>query len=139
MADWALYIVENKGCTYVGVSPDPLRRLRQHNGEISGGAKYTISKGQGWKHLCLVRGFKDKIQAMQFEWAVKHVKPRDTGGPTNRLKKLCVVLNSEKWTSKAPLASTIPLEVEWKTNIDFGEYTLPEYVTQVAYIGSDLL
>ena len=138
MADWVLYIVENKGCTYVGVSPDPVRRLRQHNGEISGGAKYTTGKGPGWKHLCLVRGFQDKIQAMQFEWAVKHVKPRDAGGPVNRLKKLCVVLNRERWTSKAPPACGVPLEVEWKTDIDFGEYTLPEYVTQVAYI-SDLL
>lgn len=134
--EWVLYIVENKGCTYVGVSPDPIRRLRQHNGEISGGAKYTTSKGPGWRHMCLVRGFKDKIQAMQFEWAVKHVHPRDAGGLVNRLRKLCVVLNKEKWTSKASQADTIPLEVEWKTDIDFGQYTLPVYVTQVAYLGT---
>lgn len=136
-AEWVLYIVENKGCTYVGVSPDPIRRLRQHNGEISGGAKYTISKGPGWKHICLIHGFKDKIHAMQFEWAVKHVKPRDAGGLVNRLKKMCVVLNKEKWTLNAPPAASIPLEIEWKMNIDFGMYTLPDYVTQVAYLKNE--
>lgn len=136
MADWVLYIIENNGYTYVGVSPDPIRRLRQHNGEICGGAKYTTSKGPGWKHLCLVRGFQNKIQAMQFEWAVKHVKPRNTGGSINRLRKLCVVLNREKWTSKSPFANTIPLEIEWLTDIDFGKYTLPTYVTQVIYYDS---
>ena len=93
MSDWQLYIIENKGCTYVGVSPDPIRRLRQHNGEIKGGAKDTTSKGPGWEHICLISGFQDKIQAMQFEWAVKHVQPRNAGGIINRLKKLCVVLN----------------------------------------------
>ena len=49
----------------MGVSPDPIRRLRQHNGEIKGGAKYTTSKGCGWKHICLISGFEDKIQAMR--------------------------------------------------------------------------
>ena len=74
-----LYIIENKGCTYVGVSPDPIRRLRQHNGEIKGGAKYIQARvlvGETY----LISGFQDKIQAMQFEWAVKHVPPRNAGG-----------------------------------------------------------
>ena len=62
MSDWQLYIIENKGCTYVGVSPDPVRRLRQHNGEIKGGAKYTTSKGPGWEHICLISGFQIKYK-----------------------------------------------------------------------------
>ena len=130
MSDWQLYIIENKGYTYVGVSPDPVRRLRQHNGEIKGGAKYTTSKGPGWNHICLISGFQDKIQAMQFEWAVKHVHPRNAGGIINRLKKLCVVLNREKWTSKAPFSNTVPLTLKWKKIYDFGEYSLPNYITE---------
>ena len=85
---WSFYIIYNDRATYAGVSPDPVRRLRQHNGEIKGGAKYTTSKGPGWKHICIISGFQDKIQSMQFEWAVKHVAPRNAGGITNRIKKL---------------------------------------------------
>ena len=116
MSDWKFYIIENKGFTYAGVSPDPIRRLRQHNGEIKGGAKYTTGKGSGWEHVCLISGFKDKIQSMQFEWAVKHVAPRNIGGLQMRIKKLYKVLMSARWTSKSPLACEVPLMVEWKIN-----------------------
>jgi predicted GIY-YIG superfamily endonuclease len=111
---WIFYIIENKGCTYAGVSPTPVQRLRKHNGEISGGAKYTLSKGSGWRHVVLVHGFQTKQQALQFEWAVKHVAPRNAGGLQARLEKLYKVLSSAHWTSKAPAAATVPLKLEWK-------------------------
>ena len=131
---WSFYIIQNKGCTYAGVSPDPIRRLRKHNGEIAGGAKYTLSKGPGWTHVCLVHGFQTKIQAMQFEWAVKHVPPRDAGGINNRIKKLYHVLNKPNWTSKSPSAASVPLLLEWKMNDVKGEnsYTLPTYVQELS-------
>lgn len=110
---WIFYIITNKNNTYAGVSPDPVRRLRQHNGEICGGAKYTTSKGPGWLHLCLVSGFQTKQQALQFEWAVKHVAPRNKGGISARIQKLFKVLCNTRWTSKAPLANTVPLTVAW--------------------------
>jgi predicted GIY-YIG superfamily endonuclease len=125
---WIFYIIKNRNCTYAGVSPDPVRRLRQHNGEIKGGAKYTTSKGSGWEHVCLVKGFQNKIQSMQFEWAVKHVLPRDAGGITNRISKLYTVLNKSKWTSKAPFANTVPLEIEWVMNVSSQTLSLPDYV-----------
>ena len=129
---WSFYIIQNKNCTYAGVSPDPVKRLRKHNGEISGGAKYTLSKGPGWRHICLVHGFQTKTQALQFEWAVKHVPPRDAGGLENRLKKLFILFNKTHWTSKSPLASTVPLVLEWKIAIpsETKTYTLPPYITQ---------
>lgn len=127
--EWHFYIIANNGCTYAGVSPDPTRRLRQHNGEIKGGAKYTTSKGKGWRHLCLIEGF-NKIQALQFEWAVKHYPPRDAGGIINRLKKLICVLNKQKWTSKSPDASTVPLTITWIEKHNIGEYSLPDYVKE---------
>ena len=127
---WIFYIIKNNNCTYAGVSPDPVRRLRQHNGEIKGGAKYTTSKGAGWEHVCLVKGFQNKIQSMQFEWAVKHVKPRDSGGITNRISKLYTVLNKSQWTSKSPIANTVPLEIEWVMNVSSSVFNLPVYVTQ---------
>ena len=45
--EWYFYIIKNKNCTYAGVSPDPVQRLRKHNGEIKGGAKYT--RGGVWE------------------------------------------------------------------------------------------
>ena len=123
---WACYVIEHVGCgaTYVGVSPDPVRRLRQHNGEIKGGAKYTTSRPRGalgegcWRHVCLVHGFRTPVEALQFEWAVKHHPPRKRGGPAgggiaSRLKKLHGTLSKPRWTSKAPPSSDVPLVLEW--------------------------
>ena len=111
MSDWKFYIIQNNNRTYAGVSPDPVRRLRQHNKEISGGAKYTTSFAPGWAHKCIVTGFQTKQQALQFEWAVKHCRPRGKGGIVNRMQKLHNVLCRDKWTSKACEACDVPLSV----------------------------
>ena len=129
-AEWFFYLIKNNNCTYAGVSPTPDKRLRQHNGEIKGGAKYTTSKGRGWEHICLIGGFQDKIQSMQFEWAVKHVPPRDAGGVENRIKKMLIVCNKERWTSKAPLAKDVPLTIYWKSNVETS-IALPEYIKEI--------
>ena len=128
---WVFYIVHNKGYTYAGVSPDPVKRLRKHNGELAGGAKYTLSKGKGWTHVCLIHGFQTKIQALQFEWASKHVPPRDAGGLINRVKKLYILLNKERWTSKSPEAKTVPLIVEWKIHVECKDRTVPNYIIDI--------
>lgn len=126
---WIFYIIVNKMSTYAGVSPDPVRRLRQHNGEICGGAKYTTSKGPGWRHLCFVSGFQTKQQALQFEWAVKHVAPRNKGGIAQRIQKLFKVLCKDKWTSNAVMANTVPLTLEWhEENIPELFQTCPGYI-----------
>ena len=40
-----VYMLESSdGATYIGATVDLNRRLRQHNGEIKGGAKRTTSK-----------------------------------------------------------------------------------------------
>ena len=88
MSEWCFYIIKNNNCSYAGVSPDPIRRLRQHNKEIKGGAKYTTNKAPGWTHVCIIRGFRTKIESMQFEWAVKHASPRGFGGINRRIQKL---------------------------------------------------
>jgi len=128
---WIFYIIENRGFTYAGVSPDPVRRLRQHNGELKGGAKYTTSKGPGWTHICLVEGFRTKIEAMQFEWAVKHVPPRNAGGINNRIKKLYLTCAKERWTSNAPYARDVSLVIRWKRYVETNHEALPEYVCEV--------
>lgn len=132
MDKWSCYIIENKNYTYVGVSNNVKKRLRAHNGEIKGGAKYTTSKGSGWKHICVIHGFPTKIESMQFEWALKHVPPRNTGGMKNRIKKLLILLYKEKWTSKAPLSETMPLTIEWIDNsYRPDDICLPVYINEI--------
>lgn len=38
---YSVYIIEFGQYSYVGMTNNFFRRIRQHNGEISGGAKYT--------------------------------------------------------------------------------------------------
>ena len=44
-SDWCVYLVRcADGSLYAGVTTDPQRRLRQHNGELTGGARYTRAR-----------------------------------------------------------------------------------------------
>lgn len=56
------------------MTDDPLRRLRQHNREIVGGARATA--GRKWKHVCVLSGFPTRRSALQFEWMWKHLSRR---------------------------------------------------------------
>jgi len=64
------------GHTYIGSTPNPWRRLRQHNGEISGGARRT-HRGQPWKIEILVGFEVDRAAtALSIEWHWKRYRPR---------------------------------------------------------------
>ena len=132
--NWSCYIIENRGYTYVGVSNNVERRLRAHNGEISGGAKYTTSKGKGWKYVCIISGFPTKIESLQFEWALKHVPPKNKGGIKNRIKKLNILLHKKRWTNNAPLSETMPLTIEWNEEKHRDEnMNLPVFIRELVH------
>ena len=57
----------DKNRTYVGYSPDPYRRLRQHNGKLCGGAAPVA--GRPWSLVLFVGGFRTKHAALTFEAA----------------------------------------------------------------------
>lgn len=73
--NWCLYLLENdvNKKTYLGVSTNIERRLRQHNNEIKGGAKYTtnnLSNGK-WILKVLVENF-TKSEALSYERILKN-------------------------------------------------------------------
>jgi structure-specific endonuclease subunit SLX1 len=84
---WYVYLLESSsGATYVGATVDPDRRLRQHNGELKGGARATAmkcAKGETWKRICMVGPF-GKIEALRFEWRWKFVSRKQSGRPLEK-------------------------------------------------------
>ena len=97
---WMCYCLESAtGSTYIGSSVDVDRRLRQHNGELKGGARAT-ARGSGWKRVCHVVGFPDSKAALQFEWKWKRVSQKLNGRPIERrIAALLEMLNQENTTS----------------------------------------
>ena len=99
---WNVYLLHEIGGnrTYVGATLDVDRRLKQHNGNQSGGAKATA--GRSWKRICHIKGFPHERGALQFEWAWKHVSKSQTGSALQRrIRALMNLLGCEKPTSKA--------------------------------------
>jgi predicted GIY-YIG superfamily endonuclease len=84
--------VSNK--TYIGITNNLTKRIRQHNGECCGGAKYTC-QGRPWKIYGYVEGFEeDKSFVLRFEWRWKYISRQQKGTPIDkRLKGLEKLLN----------------------------------------------
>ena len=97
--------------TYFGYSTNVFRRLRQHNGEIKGGAK-TTRTGRPWTLVCYISGFPDKVTSLQLEWRVHH-PPVKRSGLLGRIKTIGDVLSLDQWTSNSPISSNLFLTIHW--------------------------
>jgi structure-specific endonuclease subunit SLX1 len=85
--EWFVYLlatVEAPSKTYVGATTDVDRRLKQHNGMMSGGARATSTVPGGWYRVCYVKGFPDKREALRFEWWWKRRSAKLRGNPLER-------------------------------------------------------
>lgn len=78
---WYMYVVVcNDNSLYCGITTNLERRLKQHNGEIKGGAKYTRSKRP--INLVYFEKCKDRSDASKKEIRFKKLKRKE------KLKKL---------------------------------------------------
>jgi predicted GIY-YIG superfamily endonuclease len=125
---YSVYIIEFGQYSYVGMTNNFFRRIRQHNGEISGGAKYT-QKSKNWSPICIIDGFINKSEAMQCEWKLKSKRSklsRQLKGGNGRVKYLNLLLKEEKWTSGSPMIKDQGLKIyildEYKKLIFNNEY-----------------
>jgi len=110
MASYVYLLVSTSGCTYIGATVNLTRRLRQHNKEISGGAKATgikVAKGELWIRAAHVSGFPDWQAALQFEWRWKQLSrmKKESHPLKRRLIALQQLISLDRPTSKAKLYS----------------------------------
>ena len=102
--NYICYILKCDNWTYNGCTNNFERRIRQHNGEIKGGAKCTSKRGP-WSPYCIITGFQDNVEALQTEWRIKRVEGRRRAktfsGPKGRIKGLNKILELEQFTSKS--------------------------------------
>jgi structure-specific endonuclease subunit SLX1 len=119
-----VYFLESTGgATYIGATVDLDHRLRQHNGELKGGARATSAKvglGETWRRVGYVSGFPDWIAALQFEWRWKQITrklPKRMPPHERRVVALQTLLGLDQATSKAvPFALWPggPPDVHWE-------------------------
>jgi predicted GIY-YIG superfamily endonuclease len=75
-----VYILQsatNTTKSYVGVTNNLARRLRQHNGDIVGGARYTKGS-RPWAFFAVFQ-VSNRHDALSIEWKVKHQKKARDG------------------------------------------------------------
>lgn len=122
---WHCYLlVSSEGQTYIGATVNPERRLRQHNKEISGGAKATgikVAEGQTWSRFCLISGFPDNHAALQFEWRWKSLSRKKSLANLipleRRIQALYELIELDRPTSNAIPYSEYPtggVTIKWE-------------------------
>lgn len=110
--NYCYLLYTEEGQTYVGATTDVERRLRQHNQEISGGARATgirVAQGLTWKRACYISDIPEWKSALQIEWRWKQLGRTEFKRIKNplerRLYSLKKLLSMEK-----PTTVSIPYE-----------------------------
>lgn len=95
--------------TYNGFTNNTSRRLRQHNGELVGGARATRMRPAGaWEFVAILSAKEadgspvSKRRALSIEWSVRYPtnrrpRPREFATPEGRIRSLALVLSNPKF------------------------------------------
>ena len=106
---WWVYCLTNLKRTYVGKTNHLKRRLRQHRGEIVGGAKFTKRfniPNQPWRYAFILNT-DNESDALKIEWAMhKNPAARSRGTGTRCQKRLNGLLNLIQTTTSATKSAT---------------------------------
>lgn len=98
--NYYVYFLKNtsNNRTYLGITNNLERRLRQHNCEIKGGAKYTHNfKGLGsWYYYSYISGL-DKNKSLSIERSIKNNKNKSVVNKLNLLKYYANKHNLNIW------------------------------------------
>jgi len=91
--NYIIYLLFNdtNTCTYVGITNNKERRIRQHNGELVGGAKYTKRIKGGWYYYGWVfskEGTLEKNRALSLEKKIQIRSRKVSGTPIQRRLKI---------------------------------------------------
>jgi structure-specific endonuclease subunit SLX1 len=105
---WSVYLISDGTRTYVGCTTNMKRRLRQHNGEIKGGARAT--RGRRWHLVLFVAGFPNKSSAMTWEAVVK----KRTRGLDKRMNLLLDVADGSVAKTRAGKSPPKKLQVQYE-------------------------
>jgi len=88
--NYLVYLLINtvNSCTYIGMTNNLIRRIRQHNGDLVGGAKYTTSKKNDgeWLVYGTINSL-EKRQALSLEKKIQ-IRSRKTKGSTPLERRL---------------------------------------------------
>jgi len=114
MQQFYVYWIQSssRNMTYIGATVDPRKRLRQHNMEITGGARRTFKKGP-WSYYCVISGFREWKECLQYEFMLKvHMKRcRSVESKLDALRRLNA---KERWSINSPPAYEVPLVTEFE-------------------------
>jgi predicted GIY-YIG superfamily endonuclease len=129
---WWVYVLQSEqprwsrgkkrpGFFYVGSTTDPARRLREHNGVIKGGGRYT-SKHRPWKPRALFGPYTNRSEGFRAEKALKRKRgwsrvawrKQDSAWCRGQGSKHPWVLNPS-WTADPP---EVEPEVEPEIDLD---------------------
>ena len=109
MDDYIVYLLINtsNSCTYIGITNNPEQRIRKHNGEIVGGARYTkMKKGGGrWEYYGFILGL-NKSDALSIEKKI-HIHSKKTYGLSPLDKRINYINNLLSTCIYKELAFTI--------------------------------